>query len=193
MANEKALSNVCLVQIVTEEETPKLISLDTATEMNIDPKTSEGSEEILRVKNRLIAQTSTEDLVLGYDLTHKDATFTPENFALIDGGTLVETGDNYSYDGPQTGVAVNRTRFTMDVWTEEKDADGATIGYDRFRFKHCKGTPVKFAHKDGGFFAPEYTIKSRAKKGERPLNLASFAELPGSELTAAQVLAYTGE
>lgn len=76
------------------------------------------------------------------------------------------------------GEVVSRTPFTLNIYTEEKDTDGETAGYLKLTCKHCKGSPAKFTVKDGDFYAPEYTIKSRPKKGEKPLSITQVDELP---------------
>lgn len=189
---EQAIANVVRVDIITEETTPQLISVTTSDEVGCEPALNAGKEEVLRSKNRIIAQNITEDLVTGYDLTMKDTIVNPDQFALLDGGIITWDTEkkHFTYDGPQTGSVVARKKFTVDVWSEEKDADGETLGYQRFRFRHAKGKPVKFTLKDGGFFAPEYSIKSRPKNGESPVNLMSFDAMPASGQTAAQILAY---
>jgi len=190
---EKAIANVCRVDIITEGKNPMVMHTTTADEVGQEPKISEGDEQELRSKNRIIAHNITEDLVTGYNLTLKEVVVDPETFALCDGGTLTwdGSGEHFVYDGPETGEIVTRKKFTLDVWTEEKDADGDTLAYQRFRFRNCKGSPVKFTHKDNAFFAPEYNIKSRPKLGQSPVNIASFDDLPALTLTAAELLAYT--
>lgn len=189
---EKAIANVVRVDIITEEATPVKINITTSDEVGCEPQVSEGKEEELRSKNRIIALNITEDLVKGYNLTLKDTVVNPDQFALLDGGTITWDAENeqFTYVGPQSGAVVLRKKFVTDVWTEEKDSDGETAGYQRFRFRHCKGSPVKFTIKDGGFFAPEYGIKSRPKQGESPVELMSFDNLPADSLTAAALLAY---
>jgi hypothetical protein len=186
---ERILANVARVDIITEETTPQLITGTTGTEAGIEPYVSEGTEEILRSKNRVLAQNNYEDIVLGYNINLKDVQFDPEQFAVFDGGTYTADGDGYTYDGPEMGTAVSRKRVTLDIWTEEKDVDGEVLHYHRFRFRHTRGTPVKFTHKDGGFYAPEYALKSRAKKNEKPINIKQFDALPASDATAATLLA----
>lgn len=192
---ESAIANVHRIDIITEEDTPVLITMDTSDEVGIEAVVSEGDETEKRVKNTIIAQNMTEDIVKGYDLTVKDAVLSPKPFALTDGGaaTYNTAEDKYHYTGPQLGSALSRTRFVMDVWTEEKDVDGEVTGYVRFRFRHCKGSPVKFSIKDGEFFTPEYTIKSRARKNESPIDIMNFDPdmLPAVTSTAAELLAYT--
>ncbi len=192
---EKAIANVCRVDIITQGADAVAIHTTTADEAGCEPSINEGKEEPLRSKNRILAQNITEDLVTGYELTLKELTVDPDTFALIDGGTIEWNAakDHFTYLGPETGAVINRKKFTADVWTEEKDGDGETLGYQRFRFPNCKGSPVSFSHKDGSFFAPEYKIKSRPKLGQSPVDIASFDALPGLDLTAAQLLAYAQE
>lgn len=190
---EKAIANVCRVDLILEGPEPLVMRTTTSDEVGQEPKISEGQEQELRSKNRILAQNVTEDLVLGYDLTLKDVVVEPEIFATCDGGKLVwdENKTHFAYSGPKTGEVVTRKRFTTDIWTEEKDADGETLGYQRFRFPGCKGSPVKFTHKDNAFFAPEYSLRSRPKLGQSPVDIASFDELPPATMTAAELLAYT--
>jgi hypothetical protein len=187
---EHILANVARVDMITEETTPELISGDTGDEVTLEPYISEGKEDFLRSKNRILAQNNFEDLVMGYNIGLKEVNYDPEQFAILDGGTYsAVTGPpaGYNYSGPAMGTAVSRTPVTLDIWTEEKDTDGTVVCYHRFRFKHVKGKPVKFTHKDGSFYAPEYNLRSRAAKTEYPILIDQFAELPTG--TAAELLA----
>ncbi|MGN1370181.1 MAG: hypothetical protein ACI4WX_15025 [Aristaeellaceae bacterium] len=183
MANEQVheipIANVARVEIVTEEETAKTYTVETSNEVTLEAFVSEGEEKELRKNNRLIAQLKTEDIIKGYDITMKDLVIHPFVLALVDGGqsTISEAG-TFSYDGPTMGEVVKRTPFTVNIYTEEKDTDGETVGYLKLSCKHCKGSPAKFTMKDGDFYAPEYTVKSRPKKGEKPLTIAQIEALP---------------
>ena len=154
MANEKIvqipLANVARVELVTEETTPKTYVVDTANEMKLEAFVSEGEEKELRKLNRLLAQLKTEDLTKGYDLTMKDMVMSPPVFALVDGGvsTTGAEGKFEGYTGPKMGEVVNRTPFTVNIYTEEKDGDGETTGYLKFTCKHCKGTPADIEIKE---------------------------------------------
>ena len=145
MANEKIvqipLANVARVELVTEENTPKTYVVDTANEMKLEAFVSEGEEKELRKLNRLLAQLKTEDLTKGYNLTMKDMVMSPPVFALVDGGvsTTGAEGKFEGYTGPKMGEVVNRTPFTVNIYTEEKDGDGETTGYLKFTCEHCKG------------------------------------------------------
>lgn len=191
MNMEMAIANVCRVDLLPEGGTP--LHTVTAAEAGCTARLSEGVETPLRSKNRLLALSATEDIVLGYDLLLKELTVDPDAFALMDGGAVAWNGESgFTYQGPQTGQAVSRRPFVCDVWTEEKDGDGATRGYHRFRFPGCKGSPVSFAHKDGGFFAPEYRVKSRPALGVAPVRIDRFRALPALDATLDELLAYEG-
>lgn len=185
MPNEKIteipLANVARVEFVTEETTAKTYVVETANEIKLEAFVSEGEEKELRKNNRLIAQLKTEDLVKGYNVSIKDLVMTPEVFAIVDGGvsqTAAEGGAFASYTGPKMGEVVKRTPVTINVYTEEKDGDGETVGYLKLTCKHCKGSPASIEMKDGDFFSPEYTLKSRPKIGEAPLSIEAVEALP---------------
>ena len=183
MANETVreipLANVARVEVVTEETEPKTYVVGTSNELTLEAFVSEGEEKELRKNNRLIAQLKTEDLVKGYNITVKDLVMHPFVFALVDGGqsTVSEEGA-FSYTGPRMGEVVKRTPFTMNIYTEEKDGDGETVAYLKITVAHCKGSPASVTVKDGEFYAPEYTVKSRPKIGESPLTITQLEELP---------------
>ena len=180
---EFALANIARVDIVTEETTPQEFTLtNVATEAEATAYISEGQQDTMRVKNVIKAQNNTEDIVLGYDIKLVSATMLPEILALVDGGSLryddVETDKIVGYDAPVIGQVVARTPFTLNVFTEEKDASGDIIGYTRFQYLHCKGTPASYTMKEGEFFTPELLCRSRPKSGEMPAKVDFYDELP---------------
>ncbi|MZQ75265.1 MAG: hypothetical protein GT589_03800 [Peptoclostridium sp.] len=178
----KPLVNVVRVEVITEETTPKTYRMGTSDKATAKPKISQGKEEILRVKNQILGLDRTEDIVVGYDLDLESAVMLPELFALIDGGTLtfdpVETTKVTKYEAPTQGVAVSRTPFTLNIFTEEKDTDGSVLGYAQFAFKHCKGKPVDYQFEDGKFTASKLAMESRAKKNEKPVAIDFLDTLP---------------
>lgn len=185
MATEKVheipIANVARVEIVTEETTARTFRVTTANEAKVEAFISEGEEKELRKANRLLAQLKTDDLIKGYDVTLKDLTMNPEVYAIIDGGVstaAAEGGAFQNYTGPKVGEVLNRTPFTLNIYTEEKDGDGETKGYLKLSCKHCKGTPASIELKDGDFCAPEYKLKSRPKIGEAPLSIDYLDALP---------------
>ena len=174
---EYALANIARVDFITEEDVPKTYTLtDVASEAEILAYISEGVEEELRIKNTIKAQNKTSDIVMGYDITLTQATMIPEILALVDGGEYAE--DTKEYAAPLIGSAVNRTKFTMVVYTEEKDGDGSTKGYVQFTYKNCEGKPLNYTLTEGEFFVPEMSAKSRPKLGESPVEFKILDQLP---------------
>lgn len=184
---EKAIVNIRRIEIETEEATPRILRFDTGSEAVYSATVSEGTETILRSKNRIVATDRTEDIQYGSDITLKDLVMQPEVLSIVDGGTLAttSTGEGSTlvttitgYTPPVVGVPVNRTKFTTKIYAEEKDIDGEVTGYSVFSFPGCKGKPVSFTFKDGEFMAPEYTMFSRPKKGNAPYAIDFVTELP---------------
>lgn len=173
------LANIVRAEIITEESAPTLYMFDTASEASAEAAVSSGSEQELRIKNQILAQNNTEDIVKGYDVTLNDAVFTPEVFALVDGGASTIDGDEFTgYAAPVAGSVVERTKCQLAVYSEEKDYDGAVLSYTRFIFPHCFGTPAGISVKDAEFYAPSYKLKSRPKKGESPVKIEKLPALP---------------
>lgn len=174
---EYALANIARVDIVTEETIPVSYSLtDVSSEAEVIAFVSEGSQTALRVKNTIKAQNNFEDIVMGYDIKLVNATMIPEILALIDGGTY--TVGTKSYVAPVIGAPVVRKPFTMKIYAEQKDGDGAILGYICFEYKNCKGKPVDYTLKDGEFFVPEMSATSRPKLGQSPVTFNVLTALP---------------
>lgn len=174
---EFALANIARVDIVTEETVPKTYTLtEVATEAGVEAYLSEGIEEELRVKNTIKAQNKTQDIVMGYDITLTQATMIPEILALVDGGTYDEETKKYS--APVIGTPVDRTKFTLHIYTEQKDGDGSNAGFVKFIYKNCEGKPLSYSLVEGEFFAPEMSATSRPKLGASPVEFEILDELP---------------
>ena len=183
-----AIANIERVDIITEETTPRVFSFDTASDASAEAPISAGAENELRIKNQILAQNITEDIVKGYNVTFTDSTFAPEVFALIDGGTSTVSGDDFkSYTAPTAGEVVARTKSTMAVYASEKDYDGNSLSYVAFVFPHAKGSPASVTLKDGEFYSPSYTMKSRPSKGQSPLSMVSLPSLPVIVSAAADI------
>ena len=185
---QMAIANIERVDIITEETTPRVFSFDTASDASAEAQISSGAENELRVKNQILAQNITEDIVKGYNVTFTDSTFAPEVFALIDGGTSTVSGDDFkSYTAPTAGEVVARVKSKMAVYASEKDYDGNSLAYIAFVFPHAKGSPASVTLKDGEFYSPSYTMKSRPSKGQSPLSVVSLPSLPVIVSAAADI------
>ena len=185
---QMAIANIERVDIITEETTPRVFSFDTASDASAEAQISAGAENELRIKNQILAQNITEDIVKGYNVTFTDSTFAPEVFALIDGGTSTVSGDDFkSYTAPTAGEVVTRVKSKMAVYASEKDYDGNSLSYVAFVFPHAKGSPASVTLKDGEFYSPSYTMKSRPSKGQSPLSMVSLPSLPVIVSAAAAI------
>lgn len=176
---QMAIANIERVDIITEESTPRVFSFDTASDASAEAQISSGAETELRIKNRILAQNITEDIVKGFNINLTDSVFSPEVFALVDGGASTVSGDDFKkYTAPTAGEVVNRTKCSLAVYASEKDYDGNALSYTAFIFPHASGSPTSVSLKDGEFYAPSYTLKSRPSKGQSPMTVVALPSLP---------------
>lgn len=175
-----AIANIERVDIITEETTPRVMSFDTASEASAEAQISSGTENELRIKNQILAQNVTEDIVKGFNISLTDNTFSPDVFALVDGGQSSVSGDGdfTKYTAPTAGEAVSRIKAQLAIYSAEKDYDGVSLSYTAFIYPHAYGTPTSVSFKDGEFFASSYTIKSRPSKGGSPMTVLNLPSLP---------------
>ena len=162
-----AIVNVARIEIITDEAVPRVLTFDSVSSAGLEPFVSKGEETELRIKNRILAQDLLEDIVKGYNITLKDCALSKELLALIDGGSAATASNNAfdGYDAPSAGQVSARTRFTMCIYSEEKDYSGETESVFRFVFPNCVGTPCSMSFENGVFAAPEYTVRSRSSEG----------------------------
>lgn len=174
------LVNIVAAEIITEGDSPTLMCFETASSVTPEPFVSEGEEKELRVKNQILAQNCLEDIIKGYDIKLKDVVFRPELFALLDGGKSSElySGNVSRYAAPVASQVSNRTRFTLRLYSEEKNGNGEPTSYCRFSFPQCVGTPASFSLEDGSFFAPEYEIHSRPSSGQSAMLIECMSSMP---------------
>lgn len=175
-----AIANIERVDMITEEETPRVMSFDTASEASAEAQISAGNESELRIKNQILAQNITEDIVKGFNISLTDSTFSPEVFALVDGGeSNVDSDEEFAqYTAPAAGDVVCRVKSTLAIYSAEKDYDGNSLSYTAFIYPHACGTPTSVSFKDGEFFAAEYKVKSRPSRGNSPMTVLSLPSLP---------------
>lgn len=175
---ERVLANIVRAEIKDEEGENTYI-FTTSSEASIKPFVSEGTEKIHRVKNTILGSLRYEDILLGYEIKLVNNTFCPELLSLVDGGEITndEDGNFVSYVSPVVGTVTDRKNLTVSLYTEELDCDGETLEYMKFTFKHAKGKPVEYSIKDGEFFVPELTLRSRAKTGESSVSVEALKEL----------------
>lgn len=207
--NGKPIANIVGAEIITNEDTPRFFSFSSAKSVTPDPVLSEGKEEELRSANTILAQNVLEDILKGYNIKLRDVVFSPELLAFAQGGSAEydSEGAFVGYNAPTAGAAVDRTRFILRLYSEEKDYDGSTSCVYRFTFPGCFGSNASFSFEDGEFFAPEYTFKSRAKGGccqmvidcldNMPVYISEASEVPvsaelGQEYIAVKAMTVQG-
>lgn len=183
-----SIANVARVEIITEEDTPRAMMIETMNDVGIDAFVSEGSSTEQRVKNTIYAQNNTETIVKGYDISLSDVRFSPAVFALVDGGTvtLSENGEPLGYSAPVAGAVVRRTKFRIAIYSEIKDYAGDTLGYVRYEFPHAYGSPCSYALKDGEFYTSSYKCKSVPAQGEAPMTIALNVPALPAYVTSAE-------
>ncbi len=172
--------NIVRAEISTAEDDPRVLSFDTVTSAEPEPVVSEGEESELRVRNTILAQDTLEDILKGYDITLKDCVLSSDLLELVDGGDSIDAGSGSfaGYRSPVAGLTSSRTRFTLRLYTEEKDYSGQAVGYFRFSFPNCVGTPAKFQFENGAFTTPEYLVRSRPAAGSSALTVECLDRLP---------------
>lgn len=145
------------------------ILLKTAEEAELSPVFSEGSEEILRSSEQILAIVREDDLLYGYDITFKDNTFDEKCAELVCG--YVPKGDKNGLATPKLKDGNVAKPFKLEIWVKQVEGD-AVVGYVKITLNKCFG---KFATMKVGkeFYAPEFAIKAREN---------SAADLPIKEL-----------
>lgn len=178
--NTNPIVNIVRAEIVTDEAQPRVLSFETISSASPEPLVSEGEEEELRIGNTILAQNCLEDIIKGYNITLKDCVLSSELLALIDGGSSVEASAVAfaGYKGPLAGGKTERTRFSLRIYTAEKDYGGENIAFFRFTYPNCFGTPAKIKFENGAFAAPEYVVKSRPGAGQSAVKIECMDNLP---------------
>ena len=179
--DEQSQVNLAMIEFETLGDSPQIYRTDKIQELTYAAVISEGEEKVHRNKNEILAIDKKEDIQYGSDLTASHVVFSPQVFALIDGGTLVydevETTKVIGYNPPAIGKVVKRTKFNLRAYSEIKEGD-EIVGYSCLEFLKCKGKPISFNLKDGEFVVTQYNITSRPSKNELPYNLKIVDSLP---------------
>lgn len=166
--------------------------IDTAESAEMEPVTSEGTEESTRSDAKILAVVSTPDLLYGYDMTFKDNTFDPEFAGLVEGGVLkVKDGKVVGYRSPMLSEgAIHMKPFRMHIYVANYEGDSIK-NYVKVTLNKCTGTPPSFSL-GKEFFAPEFTIKAReATKAYLPIRSIDYVDelpaLPTPEVLSTSV------
>lgn len=179
--------DVVMSQIVTKESTPRTLTWQTGSKVNVKPLTAEGKEVPLDVKGVRYAVKRAKNSYLGNELKYSENSFTPELFALINGGTLVtEQGEFKSYEPPAIGEEEVKVKFDLITYSANYNEAGDLVSYMKTTYYYCEGTVTGYDQEDDKFFAPEFTIISTPAKGVRPYKIEVVKELPAITFDAVK-------
>jgi hypothetical protein len=139
------------------------IYVDTAEEVELDPVISNGEEKVLRDDTRILAIASTPDLLYGYNLKLKDATFKSDVASLIEGAIIrYKEGSQTEvegYDTPMLSEGATMKPFKADIYVANYEGE-SIVNYVKITLNNCRGKAPKMSLKKD-FFSPEFEIKAR--------------------------------
>lgn len=179
-----------LVEATQLPEEGKAITFKTAEEVGIEKVVSEGSEEVKRVDDEILAVVTTQDIGYGYNLSLVDNVFQLDFLALLEGGTIrydsSEPRKVVGYDDPMMSGGATTSRFQLELYIPSY-AGTDIESYVKLTFPNCIGTASKLEFKKE-FASPEFSIKAREaskiKKPSRLIDIVAPDELP-SEVAQA--------
>ena len=176
---EIATIDCCLVTIETSDGE---FGFDTSNKIEVEPQIEEEDAVKLVVKGILRAQKPKTSTVTGNEITLSDNVFNPELVLVLQGGEIlydaVDTKKITGYNPPAAGSSDKGEVFKLNAYSAQYDASGQIVQYEKITYPNCQGQPVAFGSEDGAFRAPEYTITSAPKTGERPYEIRYVDALP---------------
>ena len=168
--------------LITIETTDGEFGFETANKIAVNPQVEETDAVKLVIKGKLKAQKPKETTLTGNEITLTDNVFNPELVLVLQGGTIKydssETTKIVGYTPPVSGSGEKGKVFKLNAYSAQYDASGQIVQYEKITYPNCQGTPVAFGSEDGTFRAPEYTITSAPKTGERPYEIRYVDALP---------------
>ena len=180
----KAKAQVATIdcEMITIEYDGKEFGFTTANQIQVEPQTEEEDAVKLVIKGKLISQKPKTTTLTGHQITLTDNVFTPELVVILQGGQIVydqsETTKVTGYNPPTAGSSEKGEVFTLNAYSAQYDASGQIVQYEKISYPNCQGQPVAFGSEDGAFRAPEYTIDSAPRNGERPYQITYVESLP---------------
>lgn len=149
-------------------------TLTTAEEAEMTPVYAEGTEEVLRSAEKILAIVREDDLLYGLDLTFKDNTF-DEKCAELVCGYKKAADESKKLSTPMMSEGNIARPFKMEIFVKQVEGD-AVVGYVKITLNKCYG---KFVSMKVGkeFFAPEFEIKARENsKAKLPIQTIEFVQ-----------------
>lgn len=175
--------DVALVTLeVGADATKKVIALDTASKVGVNPVIETQDASKLIIDGALIAQKPAKNTVTGNTIVLTDNTFTPEVALILQGGTIaydsVDTTKIVSYEPPVVGSKDKGEVCKICCYSAIYSAAGLITGYEKITYPNCQGTPVAMGSENGVFRVNEYTINSAPDKGQAPYKIEYVDTLP---------------
>lgn len=153
--------------------------ISTAEEATLTPVLSEGSEEILRSYEKILAVVKTDDLLYGYDITYKDNSFDEKVAGLVAGYKVtydsVETTKVKTIATPMMEEGFLGKPFKIEMYIPNYKGT-AIINYAKISLNYCIG---KFPEMKIGkeFYAPEFEVKARENTAAKlPIKSVEFVD-----------------
>lgn len=169
------------VNLVTIETADGEFGFDTANKIEVEPQIEEEDAVKLVVKGILRAQKPKVSTITGNEITLTDNVFNPQLVLVLQGGEILYDEDQKTITGylpPAAGSGEKGEVFKLNAYSAQYDASGQIVQYEKITYPNCQGVPVAFGSEDGAFRAPEYTINSAPKTGERPYEIHYVKDLP---------------
>lgn len=173
--------DVIMSQIVTKENVPRTLTWKTGSKVDVKPIVAEGKEVPLDINGVRYAVKKAKNSYIGNDLKYTENSFTPEIFALINGGTVTyasEGGAFKSYEPPAVGEQEASKKFDLITYGVNYNEAGDIEGYMKTTYCHCSGEVSGYSQENDKFMAPEFVIKSTPPKGIRPFKMEVIEALP---------------
>ena len=178
--NQIFMTDVSMVQITTKLS-PKTYSFKTASKVEKKPLVVEGKEQPLDIKGVRCSLRKAKNSYVGTEIKMTDNSFTPEVYAIINGGTVTyeEDGTTFkAYEAPAIGEVEAKQAFDLILYSEQLDETGKTLGFVKETYENCEGDLIGTSQEDEKFFAPEFTITSRPSRGSKGYKMENVKVLP---------------
>ena len=141
---------------------PARFGIRTAQTVGEEVTYVEGEQSQLRGGDRIQAIREEEDVVIGAELTFRDARFDARATAIMAGGTLIESGGAIvGYRVPRLADQGTRLPFLAEVYVDNYLSHGVLNGFVRTIYPLCFGRVPSVSYEDQAWASPEFTIRAR--------------------------------
>lgn len=149
---------------------PAKLWVDTAQEASLENEVAEGETSDLRGGDRLLTRIQERDVVIGQNISFRDARFDAELLELVQGGTLVTEGDDVlGWEAPKVEDQADDIPFQAELFVQSFNAEGGREGFLKYKFPYCTGIMGGIEHSDQEWGTPQFALKAR----ENPSTAAS--------------------